>query len=67
MGCDKTNSVVDKNCRSHDHPNLFMLGSGTFPALGTANPTLTIMALALRAGEYIHKDLINEDPTPEAQ
>lgn len=57
MGDDPSDSVVDKNCRSHDHPNLFMLGSGTFPALGTANPTLTIAALALRAGDYINEDL----------
>ena len=57
MGNSPADSVVDKHCRSHDHPNLFLLGSGTFPALGTANPTLTIAALALRAGKYIHDEL----------
>jgi choline dehydrogenase-like flavoprotein len=42
-----------KNLESHDHPNLFLLGSGTFPTVGTANPTLTIATLVLRAAETI--------------
>ena len=57
MGDDPTDSVVDKDCRAHDHANLFMLGSGTFPSLGTGNPTLTIMALALRAADTIANEL----------
>ncbi len=42
-------SVVDASLRSHDHSNLFILGSSVFPTSATANPTLTIAALALRA------------------
>jgi choline dehydrogenase-like flavoprotein len=57
MGADATNSVVDKDCRSHDHKNLFILGSSVFPTVSTANPTLTIAALALRAAEKIRRDL----------
>jgi glucose dehydrogenase len=57
MGADPQSSVVDPEQRSHDHPNLFLLGSGTFPSTGTANPTLTIAALALRAAETIQRDL----------
>ena len=49
MGSDPRTSVVDKDLRSHDHPNLFVLGSSVFPTSATANPTLTIAALALRA------------------
>jgi choline dehydrogenase-like flavoprotein len=49
MGGDPKTSVVDADLRSHDHPNLFMLGSGVFPTSATANPTLTIAALSLRA------------------
>jgi choline dehydrogenase-like flavoprotein len=49
MGEDPKSSVVDRNLRSHDHPNLFILGSAVFPTGATANPTLTIAALALRA------------------
>jgi choline dehydrogenase-like flavoprotein len=57
MGADPKTSVVDAECRSHDHPNLFMLGSGVFPSTGTSNPTLTIAALALRAAEAVKSDL----------
>jgi choline dehydrogenase-like flavoprotein len=49
MGADPKTSVVDGDLRSHDHPNLFILGSGVFPTSATANPTLTIAALAIRA------------------
>lgn len=53
MGNDAKTAVVDAEQRSHDHPNLFMVGSGVFPTVGTANPTLTIAALALRTAETI--------------
>ena len=49
MGHDPKTSVVDRNCRAHEHDNLFIVGAGTFPTGGTANPTLTVAALALRA------------------
>ena len=57
MGSDPKSSVVNAEQRSHDHPNLFLLGSGVFPTVGTANPTLTIAALALRASATIRRDL----------
>ncbi len=56
MGTDPTNSVVDAYQRTHDHPNLFLVGSGTFPTVGTANPTLTLVALALRTADYIESN-----------
>ena len=48
MGDDPARSVVDRHCCAHDHPNLFIAGSGVFTTSGTANPTLTLSALALR-------------------
>ncbi len=57
MGDNPNTSVVDKNLRCHDHENLFLVGSGVFPASGTANPTLTIAALALRAASTVANDL----------
>ena len=57
MGGDPKTSVVDGWQRSHDHPNLYLVGSGTFPTVGTANPTLTLSALALRTAEDIVKNL----------
>ncbi|MDF2094963.1 GMC family oxidoreductase [Aquibaculum arenosum] len=53
MGEDPKSSVVDRNLRSHDHPNLFILGSSVFPTSATANPTLTIAALSLRVVEPV--------------
>ena len=53
MGNDPKTSVVDGWQRSHDHPNLYLVGSGTFPTVGTANPTLTLSALALRTADDI--------------
>ncbi|WP_158924975.1 GMC family oxidoreductase [Acidisphaera sp. S103] len=53
MGGNKTDSVVDANQRSWDHPNLYLVGSGTFPTVATGNPTLTIAALALRTADAI--------------
>ncbi|MCP4383278.1 MAG: GMC family oxidoreductase [Hyphomicrobiales bacterium] len=53
MGDDARTSVVNANLRSHDHPNLFILGSAVFPTSATANPTLTIAALSLRAVEAV--------------
>jgi choline dehydrogenase-like flavoprotein len=49
MGADPGTSVVDPQLRSHQHANLFILGSAVFPTSTTANPTLTIAALSLRA------------------
>ncbi len=51
MGEDPAHSVVDPALRCHDHDNLHILGSAVFPTSGTANPTLTIAALALRLAE----------------
>lgn len=57
MGNEPRGSVVNHEQRTHDHPNLFLLGSGVFPTAGTANPTLTLAALALWAANTIRRDL----------
>lgn len=49
MGDDPKTSVVNRDSQTHEMKNLFLLGSGVFPTGGTANPTLTIAALALKA------------------
>jgi glucose dehydrogenase len=53
MGNDPKTSVVDKFQRSHDHKNLFVVGSSTFATGATANPTLTLAALSLQTAEHI--------------
>jgi choline dehydrogenase-like flavoprotein len=57
MGTDPKTSVVDAQGKSHDHPNLYLAGSGVFPTEGTANPTLTIAALALWTADTMKKDM----------
>lgn len=52
-GDDEETSVVDHELRCHDHENLFVVGGAVFPTIGTANPTLTIAALALRAADTL--------------
>ena len=57
MGSDPKTSVVDRDLRAHDHRNLFIIGSATFPTITSSPPTLTIAAFALRAAERIRLDL----------
>ena len=57
MGLWRTNSVVDRDQRSWDHENLYVVGCGSFPTTGTANPTLTALALALRSTRHMLSQL----------
>lgn len=49
--------VVDRNCRVHGAGNLYVAGSAVFPTSGSANPTLTIIALALRLADHLKSRL----------
>lgn len=49
MGVTRYESVVNRDQRSWDHDNLYVVGCGSFPTTGTANPTLTALALTLRS------------------
>lgn len=53
MGNDPKTSVVDRDCRSHDHANLYIAGGAVMPTVGSVNTTLTIAALALRLAERL--------------
>lgn len=53
MGNDPRTSVVDEYSLHHIVRNLVVLGSSNFPTMATANPTLTISALALRTADHI--------------
>jgi glucose dehydrogenase len=57
MGVNPRQSLVDPDQRAHDHPNLFLLGSGVFPTSAASNPTLTIAALALRSAVPVRRTL----------
>ncbi len=53
MGNDPQTSVVDRYHRAHDVPNLFVCDGSSFVTSGRGQPTMTIQALAFRAGEHI--------------
>jgi choline dehydrogenase-like flavoprotein len=53
MGADPESSVVDKYGRTHDVPNLFVCDGSILPTQGSANPGLTIQALAARTADYL--------------
>lgn len=53
MGSDPRKSVVDKFGRTHDVANLFVCDGSILPTQGSANPGLTIQALAARTADYL--------------
>lgn len=53
MHDDPKQGVVDANCQVHGISNLFIAGSSVFPTGGFANPTLTIVALAIRLADHV--------------
>jgi choline dehydrogenase-like flavoprotein len=55
MGNDPANSVVDNQCRAHDHRNLFLPGGGAMASTACGNSTLTMVALAFKAADAIVK------------
>jgi choline dehydrogenase-like flavoprotein len=57
MGTDASNSVVDADQRSWDHENLYLVGGGSMPSIGTSNITLTLAALCFRSANAIIDEL----------
>jgi choline dehydrogenase-like flavoprotein len=57
MGNDPRGSVVDPHQRSWDHRNLYLIGCGSLPTMGTSNPTLTLAALTIRTAEHLIAEL----------
>jgi choline dehydrogenase-like flavoprotein len=58
MGTDPRSSVVDSNCRVHGVDNLHIAGAAVFPTSSQANPTLTIVALALRLASHLQAEAV---------
>ncbi len=57
MGTDPSISVCDSFGRTHDHENLFVVGSPTLPSAGCTNGTLTFVALTLRSAEQVARQI----------
>lgn len=53
MADDPRHGVVDANCRMHGVDNLYIAGSSVFPIGGATNPTMTIVAMALRLADHL--------------
>jgi choline dehydrogenase-like flavoprotein len=53
FGTNPTTSVLDTNCKSHEIDNLYVTDASFFPSIGAVNPTLTIIANALRVGDHL--------------
>ena len=57
MHPDPARGVVDADCRVHGIANLYVAGSSVFPTFGCSNPTLTLVALALRLADHLRGEL----------
>ncbi|HKQ96371.1 MAG TPA: GMC family oxidoreductase [Candidatus Polarisedimenticolia bacterium] len=57
FGADPKSSVLDRNCRTHDLENLYVVDGSFFPSSSAVNPALTIMANALRVGDHLRERL----------
>lgn len=55
FGDDPATSVLDRDCRAHGIDNLYVTDASFFPSIGAVNPTLTIVANALRVADTIRE------------
>ncbi len=62
MATSANRGVVDEDCRVYGVDNLYVAGSSVFPTGGWANPTLTIIALAIRLAEQLEKTCSSSAP-----
>jgi choline dehydrogenase-like flavoprotein len=53
FGADPATSVLDLHCRTHDVDNLYVVDGSFFPSSAAVNPSLTIMANALRVADHL--------------
>ena len=55
FGEDPRTSVLDLDCRAHEIDNLYVVDASFFPSIGAVNPTLTLIANALRVADIVAK------------
>jgi choline dehydrogenase-like flavoprotein len=53
FGRDPKTSALDVNCKAHDLDNLYVVDASFFVSIAAVNPSLTIMANALRVGDHL--------------
>ena len=57
FGTDPKTSVLDLDCKAHELDNLYLADASFFPSIGAVNPTLTIIANALRVADHVKERL----------
>ena len=57
MGRDPKTSVLNPFLQTHDIANLYVMDASSFVSSGCQNPTLTIMALAVRSTDYLLEEM----------
>ncbi len=57
FGTDPATSVLDLDCKAHELDNLYLTDASFFPSIGAVNPTLTIIANALRVADHLKQRL----------
>jgi choline dehydrogenase-like flavoprotein len=57
FGADPKSSVLDPWCKAHELDNLYVTDSGFFVSSAAVNPTLTIVANAMRVGDHLKERL----------
>ncbi len=57
FGTDPRSSVLDLDCKAHELDNLYLVDASFFPSIGAVNPTLTIIANALRVADKVAERL----------
>ena len=62
MSTNPSQGVVNENCQVHGISNLYVAGSSVFPTSGLSNPTLTLIALAIRLADHL-KETMASEPT----
>ena len=53
FGADPASSVLDPWCKAHQLDNLYVVDTSFFPSIAAVNPTLTVVANAMRVGDHI--------------
>ena len=67
MSTNPRQGVVNENCRVHDISNLYVAGSSVFPTSGLSNPTLTLIALAIRLADHLKETMASQSTTVKAE
>jgi choline dehydrogenase-like flavoprotein len=59
MGNDPTTSVLDPHCKAHELDNLYVVDAACFVSASAVNPSLTIIANAIRIADHLLSDRLN--------